>query len=388
MNPHQLCSPFSQESGDLISPSNQSGSELLPSSSTSLSNKSSSAPTSQQSQSTEISESLIAENFSERMDALMSLRAGLLVNLRACLESGWELPTTVGSGMKASDWWANYDPTTRCLKTRQPCLALNLDGPSMESSVAWPRSGTMVGGMLFQPQPLEPVIGGNDCASYLPTPTGARIGNDITVLEATDQRERANKLGQAVGRHFLPTPTTSTGGAEGNREGKTGGKLITNVQNFFLPTPIANDGTGSQYCYGPPVPEGQERKKILKLRGKVLDHFLPTPTTRDYKDTPGMATEAADGRVRDDQMPRRVYQTFAAGSQAQTGGSELSPAFLASLPKCRMGHQFLSWLMGYPVNWLKPLVSAQGTLFAPRRGSQSPKRSTTPSKPADPLRPF
>lgn len=330
----------------------------------------------------------IAENFSVRTDALMSLREAFLARLSACLEPGWELPTHVGNGPRPSAWCANYDPVSQCLKTRQPSLLLNLDGPSMESSVKWPRSGMMVGGMLFQPLPLEPVIGENDSASYLPTPwasanesrqtkltpsqeagthgqslqakiisefflptpTVAKIGNDLTVLDATDQRERANKLGQAIGRKFSP--------------------------EHFLPTPTATPNKESIENYQRRKDDPNSTRPSKTTAMALKTHFLPTPTTRDYKDTPGMAAEAQSGRLRDDQMPRRVYQTFAAESPDPTGGLKLSPEFLASLPKSRMTPAFLCWLQGYPENWLKPLQSALAIVSSPRRGSPSPRPST------------
>lgn len=61
----------------------------------------------------------------------------------------------------------------------------------------------------------------------------------------------------------------------------------------------------------------------------------PTPSSRDWKDSPGMAFEGVnpDGSRRDrtDLLPRRVYQ------QDQTGG-QLNP-------------QWVEWLMGYPAGW-------------------------------------
>ena len=73
--------------------------------------------------------------------------------------------------------------------------------------------------------------------------------------------------------------------------------------------------------------------------------LLPTPTTRDYKDTPGMQTITEDGRKRLDQLPRMI---FADESTAPTGGMKLTP-------------EFQCWLMGYPPSWLKPLRDALAT---------------------------
>lgn len=79
--------------------------------------------------------------------------------------------------------------------------------------------------------------------------------------------------------------------------------------------------------------------------------FLPTPTCRDWKDTPGMAMEVVVNgnveRTRTDQLPRRIYSH--ANAPLATG-TRLNPLF--SL-----------WLMGFPDDWLAPLSTALGTPF-------------------------
>lgn len=58
--------------------------------------------------------------------------------------------------------------------------------------------------------------------------------------------------------------------------------------------------------------------------------MYPTPTARDWKDSPGMNTgTVAGGRKRDDLLPRRVY------AMGETGGA-LNP-------------DWVEWLMGWPI---------------------------------------
>jgi len=97
----------------------------------------------------------------------------------------------------------------------------------------------------------------------------------------------------------------------------------------------------------------------MALQALLISKLLPTPTTRDYKDTPGMSRTAKDGRQRDDQLPRRIYgDESVTSATASRGGMRLTP-------------EFLSWLMGFPHDWLKPLAAAPGM--------QSSRKSSNPS---------
>lgn len=71
------------------------------------------------------------------------------------------------------------------------------------------------------------------------------------------------------------------------------------------------------------------------IEGKESSWLLPTPTARDWKDTPGMKREAWN-RSREDQLPRRIF----AIENAKTGDGMLNP-------------EFSLWLMGFPAGWLK-----------------------------------
>ena len=127
----------------------------------------------------------------------------------------------------------------------------------------------------------------------------------------------------------------------------------------LLPTPIANDSTGSEYCYGPKARPGEERKRFLKLKGALKLNLLPTPTARDWKDSPGMKLERPDGTSRLDQLPRRLFSDL----NAKTG--------------LKLNPQWCLWFMGYPTEWLKPLYAALEIQSA--RKSRS--ASSTPSAP-------
>lgn len=296
-----------------------------------------------------------------QLDKWMSLREVFRARLSACSENGWVLQTPDGYGLKPSDCLASLDHGSPYLKIRQRFLAMMEDEPGTPSPVDWPRSGMIVSGKLFALPSLVPAIYGRDCASS-------------------------------------------------------------------LPTPIANDANGSGYCYG-------KNKEILpKLPGAVGAAYLPTPrasvamlptpASRDWKDTPGMKLETED-RSRNDQLPRRRFgellptpnakpdkssweareareakgqkvssttqhaiesllPTPTSGANHRTqyaqGGKSTLCAISEAAPVTRSGGMrltpaFLCWLQGFPIDWLKPLVDASEIQSFRKRGCQSRKPS-------------
>jgi len=91
-------------------------------------------------------------------------------------------------------------------------------------------------------------------------------------------------------------------------------RRISDSAHTGWPTPITNDSTGSGYCYG------KKGEKILKLPGSAALTGWTTTTTRDHKDTPGMTAQRADGRSRNDQLPRQAYLAGWPTPNCMTGG--------------------------------------------------------------------
>jgi hypothetical protein len=137
------------------------------------------------------------------------------------------------------------------------------------------------------------------------------------------------------------------------------------------PTPRTADGEKNVRTL-----EGSLRE--IERKGGVQDlaqAVWTTPTTRDWKDTPGMATTGPDGRVRLDQLPRQVAATWPTPtslSHAKDGNNEAgNSAGLVAIRKHAMAPSgptpsgspgqtekrgalnpaFPSWLMGYPTEW-------------------------------------
>lgn len=160
------------------------------------------------------------------------------------------------------------------------------------------------GGTLYPLAPLVQAISESVSCSLLPT-LNTWDGKAGTV-EARERREAKLKT-----------------------HGYTVTKPIAYVLAKRLPTATSNDGQKG----------GTEHRTNTTFGNNLpreIAHRLPTTTTRDYKDTPGMAMESGD-RNRCDQLPRRV---FAESSPALIGGEKMSL-------------EFLCWFMGLPARMVQ-----------------------------------
>ncbi len=305
--------------------------------------------------------------FSARMDALHSLQQAYRASLRLFLASGWVVPTSGGCGLTRSQSFASYDPALASLKTRQQSLALMMDGPSLESSVDWPRSGMMCCGEAFSLPPWMQDISGSGAASLLPTACasdGDGGKRPMKGMSLTGKLEDGRKVTVALPtkiRMLMPTPTAQDGerGGRGDLLAISRGKpnKLCQWATIPTPTPTAADGKrGPDYAKSA---RGSGGDDLVTFMAKAK--LLPTPTTRDYKDTPGMDT-ARDGKEggRLDQLPRVI---FAAESAVPIGGIKLTP-------------EFQCWLMGFPPDWLKRLRVVLAMPLSRKPSTRSSKPST------------
>ena len=142
-----------------------------------------------------------------------------------------------------------------------------------------------------------------------------------------------------------------------------------NKHTKWLPTPRASASEARQTKLTPSQKERMEDGSAghgMSLQAAVMAHFIPTPTARDYKDTPGMK-RVTEGDREGPGVPLPRY-IFANDSSAKIGGMRLAPAFLC-------------WLMGYPENWWKPIADALATRLSRTSSSPISKRSKKSSKP-------
>lgn len=103
---------------------------------------------------------------------------------------------------------------------------------------------------------------------------------------------------------------------------------------------------------------------------------LPTPTSRDWKDTPGMGTTRTDGKTRLDRLPMLLFECVrSAGIQwkqmTDTAAQTVSVRGLKVLIRGRSySPELPEWLMGWPIGWsdLQPLEMDRYQQWQSERG--------------------
>lgn len=241
----------------------------------------------------------------------------------------------VGSGLSLHEPFANWDHDTSSWRTSE----LSLLGDSPPYSGRWPTSGMMQSGVVSARPTWAPRT--EESASSLSlgwaTPAAHPAGGTPEAFVA--RKDRAIARGVQMGNAL-----TDLG-----------------MQAQTWATPTVDDANNVTRASG-------------QMQSLARDTNLwATPSSRDHKDTPGMATIGVnpDGSVRDrvDQLPRQTYAwdgEMPSLSEAPTAPSDSSP----QKPRRRgLNPRFGLWLMGFPEGWLDSVPS----------GTRSSRRARTSS---------
>lgn len=167
--------------------------------------------------------------------------------------------------------------------------------------------------------------------------------------EAWDGRP-GSENGDRTALNLLPTPLASDG-EKGvpNQKGGKGDLRLPSAALSLLPTPKAPDGD-----WGTPSTSGRPREKSTFLATQIS--LLPTPTSRDWKDT---RIRREPHRPNDIDTLSRALTDFGQYGPAIARWEHVMgrPAPAPSIPSpttgnLQLSHHFTEWMMGLPEGWI------------------------------------
>lgn len=146
---------------------------------------------------------------------------------------------------------------------------------------------------------------------------------------------------------------------------------VGNASGYWhIPTPTCADAYTSKLESSQQSEHTMHSVSLAQLCEKMPEKMWPTPSSRDWKDTPGMSPTGVnpDGskRTRLDQLARRVYhggkqtrQTWPTPRQFMHKDSETDrgKSNIGEVVGGALNPDWVEWLMGWPIGWtaLKPL---------------------------------
>lgn len=141
---------------------------------------------------------------------LMSLRQAFPANPLAPVGLGSPSRTSETGGLIQLTSFARYDPVSHSWKTPQDFLPFLT---SEQSSVTWPRRGTMQHGLCYRPALLVHHIHVKDCSLW-PTPTASEAsgGGSAKMAERALRKERRARSGRKIQLKLRDLSKLKTGG--------------------------------------------------------------------------------------------------------------------------------------------------------------------------------
>ena len=165
--------------------------------------------------------------------------------------------------------------------------------------------------------------------TYGRTGSTSSASSDLQSSLENRLRARTQTLGSTLYQMTWKPWTTESGRSRSRLRASV--RRTSETDSIGWPTTQASDGSGG----------GQVKRALNPARSNDLNDFVMlagwTTTTRDHKDTPGMATVAADGRVRLDQLPRQAYLAGYSTPRAADGEKNVRTAEGADREIARKG---------------------------------------------------
>jgi len=208
--------------------------------------------------------------------------------------------------------------------------------------------------------------------TYGPIGSGTLATRDLTRSLASKLRARMS--GSILYELTWRESATPSGALK--FQARASGKQTSAPALTGWPTPTVNEG--AQDTLNPtPAQTGE-----TTLKGAALLAGWGTPTTRDYKDTPGMDEIRPDGTNRMDQLPR---QAILAGCPTDSGLEVIlsNGSIVAMKSGARLNPAHSRWLQAIPPQWDDYAPTETRSTLERRRSSLAPTWSALQSEEKD-----
>ena len=247
-----------------------------------------------------------------------------------------DLPESVqDSGGNYYEPFAWFDPDTQSWRTWQRCLVEGWE----TFSETWPRSAMTRNFIAYRRAPLVPLTGGTGYgllpSHSIPTPTASdHIERQSTSAEKVNPlTNKSVSLDRWV--RFWPTPTTPSGGGERSADRAGTGNLHYMARKGLWPTPDTRGFTnkGSLQLLAKMAEDQQEMDRMAyRASKKTKNEGWPTPNASDHRDR---------GNLSNPSIQRRMAI-----------GKQYNLSMVVSDQSGALNPTWVSWLMGYPLDWL------------------------------------
>ncbi len=262
------------------------------------------------------------------------------VALQSCLANNLAARTDVNGSMEYRLIWKNWVTSSG----RQICALRASGGRTSGSESTGEPSGWNTprasDGSNGGPNQAGGALSADAAMAGWPTPNTMPDAPNMSTNRGNGHRQRLTP--QSVqGLVGWPTPRTVTGGAESAERKQELGRTESGGSDLQAVAQMAGWGTPRVTTNGGLSSDSRSTLKESRLEDQVQG--WATPSARDWKDTPGMATTATnpDGSTRDrmDQLPRQIH-----------GATGISSS-VATEKRGALEPQFARWLMSFPEIW-------------------------------------
>lgn len=277
------------------------------------------------------------------------------------------------SGTNTPEPFARWDRATSSWRTSE----LSLLGDSTPFSGRWPTSGTMRSGVCTAQPTWAPRTAGTG-PGFWPTPKASDVNQDRrTDASAFREKDRPNSGSSlAIDSRMWSTPRAEDGerGQASQHDG-----LMEDVRDWATPSTRDWKDTPGMATTGT-NPDGSTRQRLDQLPRQAVAKAWGTPVAADAVGSTGgnmgkslrtdvrdwstpTSNDAKNGSLPPSQMDRNGLAGEVAPWAGQTpsqSADTTAPSGSSPAKPLRRGLNpcFGLWLMGYPVEWLDSVVSA------------------------------